>query len=718
MRILGRSCHVTVLLALLTGAGLLIFYYFPVSVSQKIDTSSLSHWPGHAYVARDPKYFHSAIMNVLFPVVSDSPNSPRASRLQLYEQSQRLGPPHSQHADIENQGQGRFSNWNGYIVFSASDNSNPASNGRTYTAHYPIMPAWWLPLILLAIGGMGLRWFARVSGEGADTGNQIDRVLSKVSAFVLSLFKTGSGRYWFWGTAIILWLYLNFVFVLLLPAANLAPDSATYVTWSPARTLGYTAFLHGYHLFFESWKYLPLVQLNFLFVSILALAYAIARIWKNYICGWFFLVLASGAGGAMLLSSADMLTEGVFAGVIMLHLACLYLFLNGSRAYAGLLAGCFLAAAILLKSVATAFLGPVALLLIFLRSRRMTVLAFIFCPAFTAWLAPSVYNYVHDGFFESTVIGGYALGGYVAWGIRPHPGSAYPVEAKLIEQRLAPILAKRPAHFKNVREYLDYTLNEYNLLLWGNMVPELVKHYGDICSNVKRNEWMLHRSGDKCLFQINKTLFQLAKEAIINEPQKYAYEVLANYYGMWGDVFESTPTVLEGVNDMAASQPAAYSNKTIYTQQLYGPLPAFQSVTERAATVSRIQGSSLTKLHDLLTLQGMLPIDRLVAIINQFTPLVIGIGILASLLLFGLRWIPPAAQAFCYTGLFVNAYFLGTALAQPALFRYAMTMQGAVLALLLMGAFLVIVSVYHLFASKKKKILAGIRAISPRKQPT
>lgn len=718
MRILWRGCHVAVLLALLTGIALLIYYYFPVSVSQKIDTSSLSHWPGHAYVAHGLGYFHSGFMNKLFPVVSDSPDLPRASRLQLYEQSKRLGPPHSLHADIENQGQGRFSNWNGYLVFSASDNSNPADNGRTYTARYPIMPAWWFPLILLAVGGMGLHSFPRASGKLPDGGYLMDHVLSKVSAFVLSLLKTGSGRYWFWGTAIILWLYMNFVFVLLLPAANLAPDSATYLTWSPARTLGYTVILHGYHLFFESWKYLPLVQLNFLFVSILALAYAIARIWKNYICGWFFLVLVSGAGGAMMLSSADMLTEGVFAGVIMLHLACLYLFLNGSKAYTGLLAGLFLAAAILLKSVATVFLGPLVLLLIFLRSRRMTVLALIFCPAFTAWLAPSVYNYSHDGFFESTVMGGYALGGYVAWGIRPRPGSAYPVEAKLIEQRLAPILAKRPAHFKNVREYLDYTLNEYNLLLWGNMVPELVKYYGDICSNVKRNEWMLHRSGDKCLFQINKTLFQLAKEAIINEPGQYAYEVLANYYGMWGNVFESTPTVLEGVNDMAASQPAAYSDKTIYTRQLYGPLPAFQSATERSATVSRIQGSSLTKLHDLLTLRGILPIDRIVAVINQFPLLLIGIGIIASLLLFGLRWISPAAQVFCYTGLFVNSYFLGTALAQPALFRYAMVMQGAVLALLLIGAFLVIANVYQLLVSKKQKMFAGIQAILPRKQPT
>jgi len=701
-RILRRSSDVTALLTLFAGAVLLMFYYFPVFVSQKIDTSSVKQWPGHAYVAAVPEYFHSRAMRVLFPVISDSSDSPSASRLQLFEQGVPLGPAHSMHADIEQKGQGRFSNWNSYIVFSATDNSNPVDNGRTYIVRYPIQPTWWLPLVLLAVGAVGLRLLfpapERLS-EGADT---IDIILSKVSRFTCALCQASNSRYLFWATAAMFWLYLNMVFVLLLPTVNITPDSITYLLWLPIRTIGYPALLDLYHTFFGSWRYLPIFQLNLLLAGLLGLSYAIIKVTKSYVSGWLFLVLVSSASGAILLSSANMMTEAVFSGFVMLHLAFIYLFLNGSKAYTGLLAGLFLAAAILIKSVATVFLGPVLLFLIFLPSRRLVVFAFIFCPAVAAWLVPSVYNYEHSGFLESTIEGGYALGGYVAWGIRPRPGSAYPEEAKLIERRLAPILAKRPAHFKSVRDYLEYTANEYNNLLWGNTVPELVTYYANICSNAKRYE-----SGDKCLFQINKTLFQLAKETIVSEPRQYAYQVLANYYGMWLDVFESMPGFLDGASKMAASQPAAYGNKTIYTQKLFGRLPTFESKSKRETTVSRIQSSTVRKAHDLLMLQGLLPVNKVAVIINKYTLLVIGIGIIASLLLFGLHWIPPNARAFCYTGLFVNAYFLGTALAQPALFRYAMTMQGIVLALLLIGALLVARTVYHQFVVKRKELIAG-----------
>ena len=54
------------------------------------------------------------------------------SRLLLLEDRAALGPAHSQHADIRARGGGAYSHWGRSIYFSASDNSDPRSNGRRY----------------------------------------------------------------------------------------------------------------------------------------------------------------------------------------------------------------------------------------------------------------------------------------------------------------------------------------------------------------------------------------------------------------------------------------------------------------------------------------------------------------------------------------------------------------------------------------------------------
>lgn len=59
------------------------------------------------------------------------------SNLQIYEDGKPLGPGHSWHVDIREIGLGRFSHklsdQQSVLRFSASDNSNPMTNGRTYT---------------------------------------------------------------------------------------------------------------------------------------------------------------------------------------------------------------------------------------------------------------------------------------------------------------------------------------------------------------------------------------------------------------------------------------------------------------------------------------------------------------------------------------------------------------------------------------------------------
>lgn len=64
--------------------------------------------------------------------VCDHKDAHRRSPIVVVEDGRRLGPPHSVHGDIRAKGEGRFSHWNEDLYFSASDGSDPNTNGRVY----------------------------------------------------------------------------------------------------------------------------------------------------------------------------------------------------------------------------------------------------------------------------------------------------------------------------------------------------------------------------------------------------------------------------------------------------------------------------------------------------------------------------------------------------------------------------------------------------------
>lgn len=62
----------------------------------------------------------------------DTLETGNVSNLVLYENGKKLGPAHTLHANIRTQGLGRYSHWYNNLFFSASDNTDPRTNGRTY----------------------------------------------------------------------------------------------------------------------------------------------------------------------------------------------------------------------------------------------------------------------------------------------------------------------------------------------------------------------------------------------------------------------------------------------------------------------------------------------------------------------------------------------------------------------------------------------------------
>ena len=69
--------------------------------------------------------------------ISDSIETPLRSNVLVCENNRLLGPAHVGHAEVASKGGGRFSHWGAGVVFSASDNSDPNVNGRSYWAVQP-----------------------------------------------------------------------------------------------------------------------------------------------------------------------------------------------------------------------------------------------------------------------------------------------------------------------------------------------------------------------------------------------------------------------------------------------------------------------------------------------------------------------------------------------------------------------------------------------------
>ncbi|NPV46409.1 MAG: hypothetical protein HPY69_05605 [Armatimonadetes bacterium] len=96
-------------------------------LSGTLDAQLASHESGYCYT-----------IPMQTPLAPDT-SLGAVSILRLFEDDRELGPAHSLHQLIRDLGQGRFSHWSGdpsgepqMLFFSASDNSDPRSNGRVY----------------------------------------------------------------------------------------------------------------------------------------------------------------------------------------------------------------------------------------------------------------------------------------------------------------------------------------------------------------------------------------------------------------------------------------------------------------------------------------------------------------------------------------------------------------------------------------------------------
>lgn len=87
----------------------------------------------------------------LFVFRSDSDLAPTRSGLRLFQDSEQLGPPHSLHQVIRQEGTGHFSHWNSLLYFSTPNCSDPALSDKELYAHLPRTVPPWIRMPLLAM---------------------------------------------------------------------------------------------------------------------------------------------------------------------------------------------------------------------------------------------------------------------------------------------------------------------------------------------------------------------------------------------------------------------------------------------------------------------------------------------------------------------------------------------------------------------------------------
>lgn len=104
-----------------------------INLFSEIKTFTLPSKGTLANIKPEIGYCHYA--RVPASLISDTKLS-EDSHLMLFEDGGLLGPAHSYHKNIRDLGCGCYSHWDGYVYFSASDNSDPRTNGRTYTFSY------------------------------------------------------------------------------------------------------------------------------------------------------------------------------------------------------------------------------------------------------------------------------------------------------------------------------------------------------------------------------------------------------------------------------------------------------------------------------------------------------------------------------------------------------------------------------------------------------
>ena len=465
-------------------------------------------------------------------------------------------------------------------------------------------------------------------------------------------------------------LYYNYFFLVKFRVVPiLQGDSGTYLANALVRTPGYPLLLDAFDGLIGNWALFPALQLNLLLAAYVLMGYALARIVGGYLPGILFLCCMLQFE-LPLAYAPQVLTEAPFAALFTIHVAVVGLLLERFSRPRALGAGLVLMLAVAVKPTGMALLGPAALSLLFLRPHRMAGAILLLGPTVLFHLGASSYNYANYGIFAPSSVGGAAIYGHVAANVRADPESAYPELSARLEERLRPVLARRPSSFDSVDHYIRHTKDEFATFLWRVSWPEILAF-------VRAQEGFADAPGREVRAEASQIAAVLAREAIRRAPAEYAYHVGAHFYGMWRLALRQVELARDLADNLRRIPVArhALAEGQIDAERIEAALDPANLEARRSAPTPGV--AAFRALFGSRSLAAAWPVAFALSLIGSF------------LVFFSFR-LGSRARAWCLFSLYANAYMSGSALAIFASYRYAAVAQPVVVALSLLGMLTVI----------------------------
>jgi len=618
-----------------------------------------------------------------FAYRSDTPSRPDQSDLVLLEDGNRLGPAHALHQLIRDEGRGSYSHWRGTLHFSASDNSDPRSNGRTYEVHVPLVLAPTVIYGVIALDGavviallvLGrLRGWrledVRIAGKRASSwlterSGPLSRLVDRLGIRHASTARRAP-RLIFVVVVTLLAAIVNLVMLRYTDFRPcLSPDSGSYLAFSLIRTRGYTAAVLAVHALTGDIRWMVPLQLNLLLLSLTMLGYSVGRLAENLWLG-ILLTVACAATVPLLLLTYHILTEATFMAFVALHCGFVANYLRTRRWPHAVAAGTMLVIAILIRPAGYSLLLGIPLVTWLVNTNRFRSMLALGTPVAAGLMLASVANYTQFGVFNTQSFGGYSILGHTLFLLDPEDGVHTDIAPLIrdVATDIAPI-AKPVRDLPFPREAWNETANVYNQLLWGRTVPKLATLLGQSTAGPR---------GVELEKQINDLGLRIALITIRAHPYEYARHVLANYYGMWSGLLLNYGSPGAYVAPCYAATRAILEvpGNKIFTRFMD---PAYFFDSQTSARVQARAGDRhwLQKVY-----QGIL----------DLRPMLLTAGFVFSLWFSGIgltRTTTILTSFACYLSVQLNGYFFFVASVQAALERYAVPLTPILYAIILLG---------------------------------
>jgi hypothetical protein len=435
----------------------------------------------------------------------------------------------------------------------------------------------------------------------------------------------------------------------------IAPDSFGYAqavltgTFSESRNSGYQAFL----LFVGKTSgigALPLIQLG---IELLCYVLAVRLVVRRFRVVWLgpVMLLMFCLQGLTTSFAPWILPESLFTAGLVLFAASLASGAHSPTTSALAQAAIGLVLATAAKSVGIVLIGPAILLMRFMpRGTRLRAIAILVTPALATYAAMTVHAYHRTGYFAAETFAGFALIGHVGWMLNTSP-QGQPAAAEAMQNAIEPLLAQRPSDLLPINSraalerYIDYTTSEYNQILWLRLLPAAGPYF---------------TSGR----EMDAYFLRLSLSSIVSRPLDYAMHVGAHFYGLWRDIgrsFLDLPAATVVIRRYPKQVP--HDDRKYYESfgRLVGPWPS-DSQTETSLAAQPDVPLALMDFWKFFSTQ------------TWVTEHTVWVGWLAVLL--SALFLLPGRVSWFYRSeimlaLSINSYFLGHALFQVTLGRYA-----------------------------------------------